>query len=56
MIQHVTGWFKILQYNYKIAISIANLVETTWLSIYPRPTEIAFDQGSEFFVMSSENI
>ena len=29
-------------------ISIANLVETTWLSIYSRPIEINYDQGSEF--------
>ena len=29
-------------------ISIANLVETTWLSIYYRPIEINYDQGSEF--------
>ena len=27
---------------------MANLVETMWLSRYPRPTEIMYDQGSEF--------
>ena len=27
---------------------MANLVETTWLSRYPRPMEIMYDQGSEF--------
>ena len=25
-----------------------NLVETTWMSIYPRPIEIMHDQGREF--------
>ena len=25
-----------------------NLVETIWLTIYPRPMEITYDQGSEF--------
>ena len=48
MIDPVTQGFKIMQYNYKRAISIANLVETMWLSRYPRPTEITYDQGSEF--------
>ena len=28
MIDPVTGWFEITQYEYKKAISIANLVET----------------------------
>ena len=32
MIYTLTGWFKITQYNDKRAISITNLVETTWLS------------------------
>ena len=48
MIDPVTGWFEIAQYEYKRAISIANLVETTWLSRYPRPIEITYDQGKEF--------
>ena len=26
----------------------ANLVETTWLSRYPQPIEITYDQGKEF--------
>ena len=38
MIDLVTGWFKITQYDNKQAISIANLVETVWLTRYPRPT------------------
>ena len=48
MIDHLTGWFEIGQYEDKITISIANLVETTWLSRNPRPMEITYDQGSEF--------
>ena len=48
VIDPVTGWFEIAQYNDKIAMSIADLVETTWLSRYPRPIEIMHDQGSEF--------
>ena len=37
MIDPVTGQFKITQYDDKIAITISNLVETTWLTRYPRP-------------------
>ena len=48
MIEFVTGWFKITQYDDKRAISIVKLVETTLLTIYPRPMEITYDQGSEF--------
>ena len=42
----VTGWFETEQYGDKRAISIENLVETTWVSRYPRPIEITYDQGS----------
>ena len=48
VIDPVTGYFELAQYHYKIAISIANLVGTTWLSRYPRPIDIRYDQGSEF--------
>ena len=48
MINPVTGWFEIAQYKDKRAISIANLVETTWLSRYHIPIKIMYDQGREF--------
>ena len=48
MINTVTGWFKIAHHDNKRAISIADLVETTWLSRYPGPIEITHDQGKEF--------
>ena len=48
MIDPVTGWFEVVRYDDKRAITIANLVETTWLSRYPRPIEIMYDQGKEF--------
>ena len=46
MIYPVTGWFEITQYNDKRAISITNLVETTWPSRYPRPMEIIYEPVS----------
>ena len=45
MIYPITGWSQVTQYNDKREMSIANLVETTWLSRYPRPMDIAYDQG-----------
>ena len=46
MIDPVTGWFEVMQYNDKKAISITNLFETMWLSRYLRPIEILYDQGT----------
>ena len=48
MIYSATRWLEITQYNDKRAISIAKLVETTWVSRYPIPIEITYNQGSEF--------
>ena len=48
MINSVTVWFEVVQYDDKRAITIANLVETTWLSRYLRPIEITYDQGKAF--------
>ena len=46
MVYPVTGWFEITEYENKRVISIAQLVETTWLTRYQRPTEIIYNQGS----------
>ena len=43
MIDPATGWFEIIQYSDKKSITIANLVEQTWLSRYPGPTLITHD-------------
>lgn len=48
MIDPATGWFEIIRYPDKRAITIANIVEQTWLSRYPWPTLITYDRGSEF--------
>ena len=48
IINPVTWWFERAQYDDKRTISISNLVEATWLSRYPRPIKITYDQGSEF--------
>ena len=48
MIDPVTGWYEIAQYEDKIAMSVADLVETTCLYRYPIPIEIMYEQGNEF--------
>ena len=44
MINPVTGWSRITKYDDKLAITISNLVENTWLTRYLHPTEITYDQ------------
>ena len=48
MIDPATGWMEIKQIKNKEAMHIADLVEQTWLTRYPWPTEITYDQGTEF--------
>ena len=55
MIEPTTGWFEIVRYNYKQAATIANLVEQTWLYIYPLSTIITYDQGNEFLGHAFKN-
>ena len=51
MIDPVTRWFKTPQYDDKRVISIANFIETTWLTRYPRGKEITYDQISKLIVI-----
>ena len=48
IIDSVTGWFEIAQYEDRRAISTANLVETTWMYRYPRLIRSTYDKGKEF--------
>ena len=45
IIYPLTGWFEIMKYNDKRAISIEDLNENTWPYRYPIPTGIKYDQG-----------
>ena len=40
MIDPMTGWFEIVQYNDSQAATIDILLEKAWLRIYPKPTII----------------
>ena len=55
MIDLATGWFEIVQYNDKQAATIENLVEQTWLCLYPRPMITTYDQGVEFLGHAFKN-
>ena len=46
MIDPVTKQFEMMHYNDQKAMTIENLVETTWLTRYPWSIEITYDQGS----------
>ena len=48
MIDPVTGWFEIKQYDDKKSITVANIVKQEWLARYHRPYLITLDRGSEF--------
>ena len=48
MIDPATGWFEIVEVPTKRADYIANILEFTWLTRYPWPTEIRMDRGNEF--------
>ena len=55
MIYPVTGWLEITQYDDKIAIIIANLVETMWLTRYPSHWKSRMNKDHNLSVMSLEN-
>ena len=63
MVDPATGWFEIVEVPYysiedvinnenayidKSSARISRLFDQTWLSRYPRPREVIFDNGSEF--------
>ena len=48
MIDPATSWFEIVQYDDKKSMTVANIVENTWLTRYPRPDICTMDRGSEF--------
>lgn len=48
MIDPATSWFEMKQVKDKEAYTVASVVEQAWLTRYPWPTTITFDQGKEF--------
>ena len=48
MMDPATGWFEIVEIPIKRANHTANILEQTWLTHYPWPTEMCMDRGSEF--------
>ena len=48
LIDPATSWFEILQFEDKQAKNIVELVNQVWLSRYPRPQLMTYDNGTEF--------
>lgn len=48
MIDPATSWFEMKEITNKEANTVANIVEKTWLTQYPWPKKVTYDQGSEF--------
>ena len=46
MMDPITGWFEVIHYKDKQAMTISNLVETMWLTRYTWLTEITYDRES----------
>lgn len=48
MIDPATGWFEVKQIQDKEPGTVANAVEQAWLTRYPWPAVIVYDNGTEF--------
>ena len=48
MIDPTTGWFEIREVDAPTADCCQEVFDDTWLSRYPRPSKIGFDNGGEF--------
>jgi len=48
MIDSATGWFETKELNNKEAITVANIVEQTWLTCYSWHSELILYRGTEF--------
>eukprot|EP00957_Ditylum_brightwellii_P107733 8219584-Ditylum_brightwellii.AAC.1 len=43
-----TDWFDIAEIKTQKADVVSNVVEITWLTRYPYPTQVVLDRGTEF--------
>eukprot|EP00957_Ditylum_brightwellii_P046389 3521383-Ditylum_brightwellii.AAC.1 len=56
MIDPVTGWFEITEIKTKRADVVSNVVETTWFTRYPYPTQVVMNRGTVFMAELTEMI
>ena len=54
MIDPATGWFEVAVIPTKAADDVSNILEMTWMTRYPTPTEVVMDRGREFKREASE--
>jgi hypothetical protein len=55
MTDPATGWFEMREIPNQEAITIANLIEQTWLTRYPWPNQIVFNRGKELWHKKKAN-
>jgi hypothetical protein len=48
MIDPATGWFEIASITTKRANIISNIIEQTWFTRYPWPSQVILDRGTKF--------
>ena len=56
MIDPATGWLEIRELKSKELFNVANIVQQAWLTRYPWPTILNYDQGTEFMAEFAEMI
>jgi NADH:ubiquinone oxidoreductase subunit len=56
MIDPATSWFEMAEVKDKEAMTVALVVEQIWLTRYPWPSTITFDQGKEFMGAFAEMV
>ena len=47
-IDPTNGWFEVCEISNKTSVKISHLLDHIWLSRYPHPERIIFDNGPEF--------
>ena len=49
-----TNWFEMVEIENKTALYVAEKLQQTWLTRYPRPSKLIYDRGSEFLAEFAE--
>eukprot|EP00957_Ditylum_brightwellii_P157155 11961425-Ditylum_brightwellii.AAC.1 len=56
MIDPTTGWFEMAEIKTKRVDTVSNVVEITWLTRYPYPTQVVLDREKQFIAELTEMI
>eukprot|EP00957_Ditylum_brightwellii_P040952 3100641-Ditylum_brightwellii.AAC.1 len=56
MIDPATGWFEIAEIKTQRVDVVSSVLDTTWITRYPYPTQVLLDRGTEFMAEFTEMI